>query len=59
MPEPQTKVIHTQDFENSKIVICGYCNGTKYMLGKPCTFCGGEGMLNRIASGTVKLYQLK
>jgi hypothetical protein len=46
-------------FSNSKLVVCDWCRGTKVIFGKPCAYCDGEGILHRVAEGTVKLFKVK
>lgn len=58
MPD-QTKPIHEEAFDNSRVVICGWCNGHKTIGEKPCPKCDGEGILHRVAKGTVKLFKVK
>lgn len=56
------KQIIEKDFCHKRIVICGYCKGTKKIningQAHKCQYCNGEGLLERVSEGTLRLFQI-
>jgi DnaJ-class molecular chaperone len=61
-PEP-IKPIVEKPFRNSVLVICGFCRGRKVIKfdnePKECPYCHGEGTLERITEGIMRLCPVK
>jgi DnaJ-class molecular chaperone len=59
----EPKPVVEKPFQNSVLVICGFCRGRKLIPTnngvKECPYCLGEGVLHRVTEGTMKLFPTK
>lgn len=62
-PTDDPILVIEKPFKNTSYVICGWCKGKKVIQiqdkAQDCPYCQGEGLLCRVAEGTMKLYSSK
>jgi DnaJ-class molecular chaperone len=60
---PELKPIVEMPYKRTNLVVCNDCRGTKKIFNGdkqvPCPLCLGEGFLQRVSEGIMKLYTLK